>query len=73
VTSDRKSSYSADLVQQAAFAAPVSSIRHDHRRRPDEVIESQQCARLFDALRNTAGVTNSQTSPTVYNNLSIRA
>ena len=44
MTSDRKSTYSADYVQ----------------------------ACICDALRNTAGVTSSQTSPTVYNNISIR-
>lgn len=38
----------------------------------EEVLKSQQAASLLDALRNTPGVTSSQTSTTVYNNLAIR-
>lgn len=38
----------------------------------EEVLKSQQAASLLDALRNTPGVTSSQTNTTVYNNLSIR-
>jgi len=73
VTSDRKSSFSADLVQAGSFRGArqldtpltVAVV-------PLQVMESQQAHGLYDALRNTAGVTSSQTSPTVYNNLSIR-
>jgi iron complex outermembrane recepter protein len=73
VTADRKSSYSADYVQAGSFRGAkqidtpltISVI-------PQEVLESQQAQGLMDALRNTAGVTSAQTSPTVYNNLSIR-
>src|SRR6266702_3276249 len=73
VTGDRKSSYSADLVQAGSFrGARQLDTPLTIAVVPDEVIESQQARGLFDALRNTAGVTNSQTSPTVYNNLSIR-
>lgn len=39
---------------------------------PRDVLDTQQASSLIDALRNTAGVTTSQTSPTVYNNLAIR-
>ncbi|MFA6116837.1 MAG: TonB-dependent siderophore receptor [Sphingomonas sp.] len=39
---------------------------------PRAVLDTQQAISLLDALRNTAGVTTSQTSPTVYNNLAIR-
>lgn len=38
----------------------------------EEVLKSQQASGLLDALRNTPGVTSSQTNTTVYNNLSIR-
>jgi iron complex outermembrane receptor protein len=73
VTSDRKASYSADLVQAGSFrGARQLDTPLTIAVVPAEVIESQQARGLFDALRNTAGVTNSQTSPTVYNNLSIR-
>lgn len=39
---------------------------------PRDVLDTQQSSSLLDALRNTAGVTTSQTAPTVYNNLAIR-
>ncbi len=39
---------------------------------PKGLIEQQIATSLLDALRNTPGVTSAQTSPTVYNNLSIR-
>lgn len=72
VTADRRS-YSADFVQAGSFRGAkqldtpltVSVI-------PEEVLQAQQAQGLLDALRNTAGVTSAQTSPTVYNNLSIR-
>ncbi|HEV7136474.1 MAG TPA: Plug domain-containing protein, partial [Steroidobacteraceae bacterium] len=72
VTADRKS-YSADFVQAGSFRGArqldtpltISVI-------PEEVLRAQQAQGLLDALRNTAGVTSAQTSPTVYNNLSIR-
>jgi iron complex outermembrane receptor protein len=73
VTGDRKDSYSADLVQAGSFrGARQLDTPLTIAVVPAEVIESQQARGLFDALRNTAGVTSSQTSPTVYNNLSIR-
>lgn len=72
VTADRRS-YSADFVQAGSFRGAkqidtpltISVI-------PDEVLQAQQAHGLLDALRNTAGVTSAETSPTVYNNLSIR-
>lgn len=73
VTADRKDSYSADFVQAGSFRGArqidtpltVSVI-------PEQVLKSQQAQSILDALRNSPGVTSSQTSPTVYNNLSIR-
>jgi iron complex outermembrane receptor protein len=73
VTADRRNSYSADLVQAGSFRGArqldtpltISVI-------PLQMIEAQQAQGLLDALRNTAGVTSSQTSPTVYSNLAIR-
>ncbi len=73
VTSDRKSTYSADLVQAGSFrGARQLDTPLTIAVVPLEVIESQQAHGIYDALRNTAGVTSSQTSPTVYNNISIR-
>src|SRR5262245_8708602 len=73
ITADRQGSYSADLVQAGSFRGArqldtpltVSVI-------PNALLQSQQAQSLLDALRNTAGVSPSQTSPTVYNNLAIR-
>jgi iron complex outermembrane receptor protein len=39
---------------------------------PREVLDIQLSRSILDALRNTPGVTSSQTSPVVYNNISIR-
>ena len=72
VTADRKG-FGAELVQAGSFRGArqldtpltVSVI-------PQEVLTTQQARGLLDALRNTAGVTQAQTSTTVYNNLSIR-
>jgi len=73
VTADRRHSYSADLVQAGSFRGAraidtpltVSVI-------PSEVLNSQQAQGLLDALKNTAGVTSSQTAPIVFNNIAIR-
>jgi len=63
VTADRKNSYSADYVQAGSFRGAraldtpltISVV-------PREVLESQQAQSLLDALKNTAGVTQDQTS-----------
>ena len=73
VTADRPGSYSADFVQAGSFRGArqldtpltVNVIPH-------ALIESQQAQSLLDALRNTAGVSPSQTSTTVYSNIAIR-
>ena len=73
VTADRKNSYSADLVQAGSFRGArqldtpltVNVI-------PNALLQSQQAQSLLDALRNTAGVSPSQTSTTVYSNIAIR-
>jgi len=73
VTADRRKSFSADLVQAGSFRGArqldtpltISVI-------PQQLILAQQAQGLLGALRNTAGVTQAQTSTVVYNNLSIR-
>jgi len=73
VTADRRDSYSADYVQAGSFRGArtldtpltISVI-------PAQVLNSQQATGLMDALKNTAGVTNSQTAPIVFNNIAIR-
>jgi iron complex outermembrane receptor protein len=73
VTADRKGSYSADFVQAGSFRdarqldtpLTVNVI-------PDALLQSQQAQSLLDALRNTAGVSPSQVTTTVYSNIAIR-
>lgn len=73
VTADRSNSFSADYVQAGSFRGAkaldtpltISVI-------PQQVLASQQALGLMDALKNTAGVTNSQTAPVVFNNIAIR-
>jgi iron complex outermembrane receptor protein len=73
ITADRPDSFGADYVQAGSFRGAlqidtpltVSVI-------PEQLLKSQQAQGLLDALRNTPGVTSSQTSTTVYNNLAIR-
>lgn len=73
VTGERANRYGADTVQAGSFRGAraidtpltVSVI-------PREVIDVQQAKTLQDVLQNTAGVTASQTAPTVYSNLAIR-
>ncbi|MBW8812825.1 MAG: TonB-dependent siderophore receptor [Caulobacterales bacterium] len=72
VTADRKG-FGKDLVQVGSFrGARIIDTPMTVSVIPQEVIKSQQALTLLDALKNTAGVTSSQTSPTVYNNLAIR-
>ncbi|MBP7338676.1 TonB-dependent siderophore receptor [Niveispirillum sp.] len=73
VTADRKYSFSADLVQAGSFrGARQLDTPLTINVIPQEVLQSQQAQGLMDAMRNTAGVTSSQTSPVVYSNLAIR-
>ncbi len=73
VTGERANRYGTDVVQAGSFRGAraldtpltVSVI-------PRAVIDVQQARNLQDVLQNTAGVTVSQTSPTVYSNLAIR-
>jgi iron complex outermembrane receptor protein len=73
VTADRQDSYSADFVQAGNFRSgrqldTPSTVNVV----PNTLIESQQAQSLLDALRNVAGVSASETSTTVYDNIDIR-
>jgi iron complex outermembrane recepter protein len=73
VTADRQGSYSADFVQAGSFrGARQLDTPLTVNIVPDALIRSQQAQGLLDALRNTAGVSPSQTAPTVYSNITIR-
>ena len=72
VTADR-SGFGADLVQAGSFrGARQLDTPLTVERDPEGADRLSAGDEPFDALRNTAGVTAAQTSPTVYNNLSIR-
>src|SRR5262245_32943901 len=73
VAADRRGSYSADLVQAGSFrGARQLDTPLTVNVVPDALIQSQQAQSLLDALRNTAGVSPSQVTTTVYSNLAIR-
>ncbi|MDB5364947.1 MAG: TonB-dependent siderophore receptor, partial [Rhodospirillales bacterium] len=73
ITADRKKSFSANYVQAGTFRnarqldtpLTVTVI-------PREVLDAQQATSLFDAVRNSAGVTMSQVGPSVASNLQAR-
>jgi iron complex outermembrane receptor protein len=73
VTADRRNSFSADYVQAGTF--------RDSRQLdtpltvtilPKTILDAQQARSIFDAARNTAGVTQAQINTAIYSNLSIR-
>lgn len=73
VTADRQGSYSADFVQAGSFrGARQLDTPLTVNIVPDTLLRAQQAQGLLDALRNTAGVSPSQTAPTVYSNITIR-
>lgn len=73
VTADRRNSFGANYVQVGSFRGarqldtPLSITVI-----PREVLDAQQATSLFDALRNSAGVTTFQINPAVISNLAIR-
>lgn len=73
VTADRKNSFGAEFVQAGTFRnqraidtmLTVAVVTKD-------LLNAQQALTVFDAARNTAGVTASQINNVIYSNLSIR-
>ncbi len=73
VTADRKNTYGASLVQAGSFrGATQLDTPLTVNVLPQEVITSQQALMIGDVMKNTPGVTSSQTSPVIYSNLAIR-
>ncbi|WP_332770859.1 TonB-dependent siderophore receptor [Phenylobacterium sp.] len=73
VTADRKNSFSADYVQAGAFRdARVIDTPLTVSVIPKELLTAQQALTVLDAVRNTAGVSQSQINSVIYSNLSIR-
>lgn len=73
VTADRKDSFGADLVQVGTFRnARIIDVPLTVNVVPDELLRAQAVTGIFDALRNTAGVTRSQLGGSTYDNIAIR-
>lgn len=72
VTADR-SGFGANLVQVGTFRnARIIDVPLTVNVVPSELLNSQAAAGLFDALRNTAGVSRAQVSGATYDNVAIR-
>lgn len=73
VTADRSDSFGADLVQVGTFRnARIIDVPLTVNVVPQELMRSQAVAGIYDALRNTAGVTRSQLGGSTYDNIAIR-
>lgn len=73
VVGERAGSYKSDSVQVGTFRdlAPLD-VPQTSNVVTREVLDAQAASGLFDALRNTAGVTRSQLSGSTYDNIAIR-
>lgn len=73
VTADRTGSFGADLVQVGTFRnARVIDVPLTINVVPQELLRAQAAGGLFDALRNTAGVSRAQLNGSAYDNVAIR-
>ena len=73
VTADRSNSFGAGLVQVGTFrGAKIIDVPLTVNVVPEELIDAQGVTGIFDALRNTAGVSRSQLSGSTYDNIAIR-
>lgn len=73
VTADRRDSFGADFVQAGAFRdARVRDTPLTVTILPRELLDAQQARSVFDAVRNTAGVSQAQINTVIYSNLAIR-
>jgi iron complex outermembrane receptor protein len=73
VTADRKDSFGADFVQAGAFRdARVRDTPLTVTILPRDLLDAQQARSVFDAVRNTAGVSQAQINTVIYSNLAIR-
>jgi iron complex outermembrane receptor protein len=73
ISADRRNSFGADLVQAGTFrGANLIDTPLTVSVLPRELLDAQQVTQLYDALRNTAGVTSSQINNALYSNMAIR-
>lgn len=73
VTADRPESFGADFVQAGTFRdSRVTDTPLTVAIMTKELLEAQQARSIIDAVRNTAGVTQSQINSSIYSNLAVR-
>ena len=73
VTADRRDSFGAGLVQVGTFrGAKLIDVPLTVNVVPEELIDAQGVSGIYDALRNTAGVSRSQLAGSTYDNIAIR-
>ena len=73
VTAERPTGFKASTVQVGAFRdQEMLDVPWTVNIVPAAVLEAQDSRGVFDALRNTAGVTRAQLSGAIYDNLAIR-
>jgi iron complex outermembrane receptor protein len=73
VTADRIGSFGADLVQAGTFRnARVLDTPLTVNVIPRDVLDAQAAQGIYDALRNTGGVTRSQLNGATYDNVAVR-
>jgi iron complex outermembrane receptor protein len=73
VTADRRDSFGADFVQAGAFRdARVRDTPLTVTILPRALLDAQQARSVFDAVRNTAGVSQAQINTVIFSNLAIR-
>lgn len=73
VTADRRNSFGADYMQAGTFRdARIIDTPLTITVLPREVLDAQQASSVFDAVRNTAGVSQAQINTLIYSNLAIR-
>jgi iron complex outermembrane receptor protein len=73
ITADKKDSFGADYVQAGTFRnARVMDTPLTITILPRTLLDAQQASSIGDALKDSAGVSYSQTNPAVTSNISIR-
>lgn len=73
VTADRADSFGAGLVQVGTFrGAKLIDVPLTVNVVPEELLDAQAASGIYDALRNTAGVSRAQLAGSTYDNIAIR-
>jgi len=73
VTGEQANKFGTDTVQSGSFRnAKVLDVPLTVAVIPSEVLKSQQALDIYDAVRNTAGVSTTGANPVAYANLTIR-